>query len=54
MIEVPITIKITPSNIIMRILSDKNKNNFYNKIQNANWTRLYTLNDTNTAFNYFI
>ena len=42
MIELPIKIKITSPNIIMRNLSEKNKNNFYNKIQNANWTHLYT------------
>ena len=51
MIEQPIIIKITPSNIIMRNLSEKNKNNFYNKIQNVNWT---PMNDTDAAFNYFI
>jgi hypothetical protein len=54
MIELPLKDKIIPNIETKRNYCLKNKLNFHNKLQNTNWSHLYSINDTNKAFNYFI
>ena len=54
MIQMPLKNKISPTTITKLNYSLKNKLNFRKKLQHNDWTYLYSLNETNKAFNYFI
>ena len=50
----PLKNKSLPTTIAKRNYILRNKLNFRNKLRLNNWTYLYSLNETNKAFNYFI
>ncbi len=54
LIEINLPVSIPTVYRFRRNLCIKNKAKFSSKLLGANWSQLYSLTDTNTAFNYFL
>ena len=54
MIAIPLQMKIQTKNIYKRSFSLKNKEKFSNFLLATDWTYLYSIDNPNTAFSYFI